>query len=133
MPWLAVCLSRYALSALLYRTVSAVDNVSWIMDSEWSRVPGRPLALNALFGPTGSIFSSLLGASLGKAFGLQAVFTVLAAIRASPPPCSSCAACALAPTEPADPRVCRGDRRGPTVVAKASQTDVCNTRLQLYI
>ena len=41
---------------------------------------GKASALNALFGPTGGIFSSLLGASLGKAFGLQAVFLVLGGV-----------------------------------------------------
>lgn len=41
---------------------------------------GKASALNALFGPTGGIFSSLLGASLGKTFGLQAVFLVLAVV-----------------------------------------------------
>jgi predicted MFS family arabinose efflux permease len=39
---------------------------------------GKASALNALFGPTGGIFSSLLGASVGKAFGLQAVFLIMA-------------------------------------------------------
>lgn len=48
---------------------------------------GKASAISALFGPSGGVFSSLLGASLGKAFGLQATFLVLAAM--------ACAACVI--------------------------------------
>jgi MFS family permease len=41
---------------------------------------GKASGLNALFGPSGGLLSSLLGASLGKALGLQAVFLILAGV-----------------------------------------------------
>jgi MFS family permease len=41
---------------------------------------GKASGVNALFGPSGGLFSSLLGASLGKALGLQAVFLMLAGV-----------------------------------------------------
>jgi len=49
---------------------------------------GKVSGISALFGPSGGVFSSLLGASLGKALGLQAVFMILALLSSI-----GCAAC----------------------------------------